>query len=130
MRSGAWWQRRVTHVGMRLLLLLLLRLRGMSVNHPAPGKHSTSFRNHFFFGWDIYEVALSLTTGWSSALILFSVLFRKLITFSGVHNSKLISHINNFHSRPADSRSNVPLSRKITIALFTNTYFPRASHFT
>lgn len=61
MRSGAWWQRRVTHVGMRLLLLLL-RLRGMSVNHPAPGKHSTSFRNHFFFGWDIYEVALSLTT--------------------------------------------------------------------
>lgn len=63
MRSGARWQRRVTHVGMRLLLLLLrLRLRGMSVNHPGPGKHSTSFRNHCFFGWDIYEVALSLTT--------------------------------------------------------------------
>lgn len=63
MRSGARWRRRVTHVGMRLLLLLLLLwLRGMSVNHPAPGKHSTSFRNHFFFGWDIYEVALSLTT--------------------------------------------------------------------
>lgn len=46
MRSGAGRWQRVTHVGMHLLLLRLRRLwlRGMPVNHPAPGKHSTSFR--------------------------------------------------------------------------------------
>lgn len=51
---GRRWRRRMTHVGMGLLLLLLLGwLRGMAVNHPAPAKPSRSFRNQFVFCvWD------------------------------------------------------------------------------
>lgn len=51
---GRRWRRRMTHVGMGLLLLLLLGwLRGMAVNHPAPAKPSRSFRNQFeFCFWD------------------------------------------------------------------------------
>lgn len=68
MRSGArWWRlrRRVTHVGMRLLLRWLRR---MSVNHPAPGaKPVTSFRNHFFFVWGCTTTLITVGS--------FSVLF-------------------------------------------------------
>lgn len=52
MRGGPWrW--RMTHVGMRLLLL---RLRGMSVNHPAPAKptSASSFGSHFY-GFGIFR---------------------------------------------------------------------------
>lgn len=54
MRGGPWrW--RMTHVGMRLLLLLW-RLRGMSVNHPAPAKptSASSFGSHFY-GFGIFR---------------------------------------------------------------------------
>lgn len=73
MRSGAGRWQRVTHVGMHLLLLRLRRLwlRGMSVNHPAPGKHSTSFRNHFCFRLGGISSCTITNHCWSSALFCF-----------------------------------------------------------
>lgn len=71
MRSGAGRWQRVTHVYLLLLLLRWLWLRGMSVNHPAPGKHSTSFRNHFCFRLGGISSCTITNHCWSSALFCF-----------------------------------------------------------
>lgn len=104
MRSGArWWRlrRRVTHVGMRLLLRWLRR---MSVNHPAPAaaaKPVTSLRNHFFFVWGMHYHS-------NHCWEFFSVVFLTNHFLRSSHNSNWVSQIKHFYSRPADdSRTNM-----------------------